>query len=128
VKGLTRLGEAFLERKEFGAARERFARARGLEPHNVFALRGLATALRGMRDYRAAIPVFEELARLNPRTTGCLCGWVSARPRGRRGRRAPRLPAGAADRPRQPLRRRRPRAPGVTVPHAADRGFDPSQS
>jgi tetratricopeptide (TPR) repeat protein len=66
VKGLTRLGEGFLERKDFERARQCFARALERESRNLFALRGLASALRGKRDYRAAIPVFTELARLDP--------------------------------------------------------------
>jgi tetratricopeptide (TPR) repeat protein len=66
VKGLTRLGEGYLERKDFEGARERFEQALAHEPRNVYALRGLATALRGKRDYAAAIRVFEELARLDP--------------------------------------------------------------
>lgn len=66
VKGMTRLGESLLERKDFDGARQRFERVLELESHNPFALRGLAAALRGMRDYQAAIRVFEELTRLNP--------------------------------------------------------------
>lgn len=66
VRGLTRLGEAYLERKDFERAREHFSRALELESHNIFALRGLASAQRGRRKYREAIPVWEELVRLDP--------------------------------------------------------------
>ncbi len=66
VRGLTRLGEALLERKDFERARELFEQALELESHNVFALRGLASAQRGRRNYRGAIPIYEELMRLNP--------------------------------------------------------------
>jgi len=66
VRGMTRLGEAYLERKDFDRARAIFSQALELESQNLFALRGLAAALRGKRDYQAAIPVFEALLRLTP--------------------------------------------------------------
>lgn len=65
-RGLTRLGEAHLDRKEYDRANELFLRVLEVEPHNLFALRGRALALRGKRNYREAIPIYEELLRLSP--------------------------------------------------------------
>lgn len=66
VRGLTRLGEAYLERKDFGRAQEVLEQALDLEPYNLYALRGVARAHRGKRDYRAAIVVYERLLKLMP--------------------------------------------------------------
>lgn len=66
IRGMTRLGEAHLARKEFERARELFAQVLELESRNLYALRGLAAALRGKRDYGAAIPVYEDLLRQDP--------------------------------------------------------------
>jgi tetratricopeptide (TPR) repeat protein len=66
VRGATRLGEAYLARKDFERARALFAQALEIDSRNLYALRGLAAALRGKRDYRAAIAVYEELLRQDP--------------------------------------------------------------
>jgi tetratricopeptide (TPR) repeat protein len=66
VRGLTRLGDALLERKDFQRADDLFRQALALEPHNLFALRGLGAALRGRREYRESIPILEQLLRLSP--------------------------------------------------------------
>ena len=66
VRGLTRLGEACLERKDFQRSGEPSSRPWRMDAHNLFALRGLAAALRGRRDYRGAIPLYERLLRSEP--------------------------------------------------------------
>jgi tetratricopeptide (TPR) repeat protein len=66
LKGLTRLGEAYLERRDFVAAESTFRQALELDSRNLYALRGLATALRGRRAHSDAIPLYEQLLRLDP--------------------------------------------------------------
>jgi len=66
LKGLTRFGEACLERKDFPRAEEVFRQALELDSGNLYALRGLAGALRGRRAHTEAIAVWERLLTLAP--------------------------------------------------------------
>lgn len=67
VQGLTRFGDACLERKDYGRAGRVFRQALELEARNIYALRGLASALRGRKKYRESIDAWREVLRERPR-------------------------------------------------------------
>jgi len=67
VQGLTRFGDACLERKDYDRATRVFRKALDLEARNIYALRGLASALRGRKKYREAIDAWQEVLREKPR-------------------------------------------------------------
>jgi tetratricopeptide (TPR) repeat protein len=67
AQGLTRFGDACLERKDLDRAAEVFRCALDLEARNIYALRGLAAALRGRKKYREAIDAWQEVLKEKPR-------------------------------------------------------------
>jgi len=67
LPGLTRLGDAYLERKDFNRAMKAYQQALDLDGDNIYALRGIGTAYRGKRMYGEAIATWKTLLRLTPR-------------------------------------------------------------